>query len=175
MPRGPAPLPTVVKRLTGNPGRRPLNDAEPQPPRTGAAFECPPVFERDPVARAYWDELVPMLRRIRQITDADRGALIALCVQWSRYIEATEALQERDEHGRSRMLIRNENGTYSQHPYIAIANKSLQHCQKLWGELGLTPSSRSRVTTIPDPDGDPFAEFDAPTAPEREHTDPDTH
>jgi len=35
-------------------------------------------------------------------------------------------------------------------PYIAIADKALTHCQKLWIELGLTPSGRSRLHALPD-------------------------
>jgi P27 family predicted phage terminase small subunit len=156
-------LPTEAKRLAGNPGKRPLNMEEPIPPTSDATFEEPAELTGDPVAIAYWHELAPMLRRIRQITDADRGVLVALCVQWSRYVEATKMLAVRDAEGRSRMLIRLENGTYMQNPYIAIANKSLILCTKLWVELGLTPSARSRVTSQPDPHDDPFAEFDEPS------------
>jgi P27 family predicted phage terminase small subunit len=164
--RGRRPAPTAVKRLRGNPGKRRLNEHEPEPPRTGRAFVSPSELADDPVACAYWAELVPMLRQIRQITDADRGVLVALCVQWSRYIEATKALQRRDEQGRSMMLIRLENGTYMQHPYIGIANKALLLCTKLWIELGLTPCARARVTTVPiAPADDPFAEFDDPPQP----------
>jgi phage terminase small subunit len=46
-------------------------------------------------------------------------------------------------------------------PYLAIANKALQGCTRLWAELGMTPSSRSRVQLPPDA-SDPFAEFDVP-------------
>jgi P27 family predicted phage terminase small subunit len=159
---GRKPLPTAVKRLKGNPGKRPLNEREPQPPRTAARLAAPLELGDDAVACAYWEELVPMLREIRQITDADRGAMVALCVQWSRYIEATKALQRRDAEGRSMMLLKLESGAFIQHPYIALANKALLLCMKLWAELGLTPSSRSRVTTArPDPH-DRFAEFDEP-------------
>lgn len=163
--RGPKPKPTVVRLLDGNPGKRAINHREPKPPTTPQTFEAPRELQGDPVAVAYWNELAPMLRDIRQITDADRGVLVALCVQWSRYIEATAALQQRDEQGRSRMLIRMEGGSFQQNPYIPIANKALILCTKLWSELGLTPSSRSRVieTGVP-PGGDEFSEFDAPLA-----------
>jgi len=161
--RGRKPKPTAVKVLEGNPGKRVLNAREPQPPISPETFEPPRELAGDPVALAYWQELVPVLRQIRQITDVDRGVLVALCVQWSRYIEATAALQQRDEQGRSRMLIRLEGGTFQQNPYIAIANKSLLLCTKLWIELGLTPSSRSRVHTDGAPiGGDAFSEFDTP-------------
>ena len=46
--------------------------------------------------------------------------------------------------------------------YIGIANKALALCVKLWTELGLTPSARSRVSTVADEPGDEFSEFDKP-------------
>jgi P27 family predicted phage terminase small subunit len=166
MIRGTKPDPSAVRRLRGNPGKRAMNQQEPDPPRTAMRLAPPLELGTDSVALDYWDELVPVLARIRQITDVDRAALIALCVQWSRYIEATKALQQRDEQGRSKMLIKLDNGVYQQHPYIAIANKSLVLCTRLWAELGLTPSSRSRVQTVPMAhDDDPFAEFDEPHEP----------
>ena len=39
--RGRRPKPTRLKLLTGNPGKRPLNDDEPQP--QAAIPECPPA------------------------------------------------------------------------------------------------------------------------------------
>ena len=48
-------------------------------------------------------------------------------------------------------------------PWISIQTKALQALLKLWPELGLTPSSRSRVKTDAVPiDGDAFSEFDQP-------------
>jgi phage terminase small subunit len=48
-------------------------------------------------------------------------------------------------------------------PYLVIATKALAGCNKLWPELGLTPSSRTRVKTSPlSPADDPFAQFDLP-------------
>ncbi|HWI67880.1 MAG TPA: P27 family phage terminase small subunit, partial [Nitrospiraceae bacterium] len=62
------------------------------------------------------------------------------------------------------MVVRAPSGYPMPNPYIAISNKSLGNCVKLWIELGLTPSARSRVSITPGasfPD-DPFAEFDEP-------------
>lgn len=162
--RGRKPIPTIAKRLTGNPGKHPLNEQEPQPPRSAATFAVPAEIAADAIAVAYWNELAPMLREVRQITDADRGVMVALCVHWSRYIEATQVLQQRDEHGRSRMLIKLPNGMYVTNPYIGIANKAFDKCMKGWVELGLTPSARVRVM-VSDPVGggvDDFAEFNEP-------------
>jgi len=46
-------------------------------------------------------------------------------------------------------------------PYLSIATRALAGCNKLWPELGLTPSSRSRVKADgAGPDGDAFSMFD---------------
>jgi len=97
-----------------------------------------------------------MLRQLRQVTEADRGALIALCIEWSRYIDATHKVRELG------LVVTTRGGYPIPNPYLPIATKALAGCNKLWPELGLTPSSRSRVTIAPKPDDDPFAEFDAP-------------
>ena len=159
--RGRKPKPTEVKRLEGNPGGRALNDAEPLPPTTPAILDATPAeLEGDPVAIAEWRYLEPTLRRIRQITDVDRAALVALCLQTSRYLEAHRKVKV------SGLVVKTPRGYPMPNPYVAIENRALGACIKLWAELGLTPSSRSRVRTaddepvLPAAATDEFAEFD---------------
>lgn len=154
--RGAKPQPTTLKRLRGNPGQRPLNDNEPEPPPIDAWD--PPDELDDPKARTEWARLVPMLRQCRQITVADRGALIALCIEWARYLDAMR-------HVRKRGLVVKAatSGFLMPNPYLSVGTKALANCQRLWPELGLTPSSRSRVKMdgpAVDPDETAFAEFD---------------
>jgi P27 family predicted phage terminase small subunit len=155
--RGPKPKPTERKKLEGNPGKRPLNFREPAMPSAGEAFDEPPAeLGTDIVAVAEWQRLAPVLRRSRTVTEADRGALVALCQQWSRYLEANRSVSS------AGMVVRSPSGYPMPNPYIAIANRALASCVKLWAEMGLTPSSRSRVTTVGDDAiSDAFAEFDA--------------
>jgi P27 family predicted phage terminase small subunit len=96
-----------------------------------------------------------MLCRARQITEADRAALVALCLEWSRYMDAQTQL------ARKAMVVTTPSGYAMPSPYLAVANRALVACTRLWAELGLTPSSRSRVQTPAEPD-DAFAEFDTP-------------
>lgn len=154
--RGRKPKPTQQKILEGNPGGRALNRAEPEPPGPGADFDTPPPeLADDPVAAAEWTRLAPMLRRCRQITEADRSALVALCLEWARYLDATRRVR------RNGLVVVSPNGYPMPNPYLSIATKALVGCNKLWAELGLTPSSRSRVKMDgPPTPGDPFAEFD---------------
>jgi P27 family predicted phage terminase small subunit len=155
--RGRKPHPSWRRRLEGNPGKRAQNDAEPKLPAPAPGFDTPPVeLANNPIATEEWQRVAPMLRQGRQITEADRNALIALCVEWSRYVEAIGKVQQ------SSMLVRTPSGYPMPNPYLSIATKALSGCLKLWPELGLTPSSRSRVKVPDDAPADPFGEFDTP-------------
>ncbi len=154
--RGRKPKPTARKLLDGNPGKRALNANEPQQPPAGASFDVPPPELADQqLATAEWLRLAPLLRRARQVTEADRSALVAVCLEWARYILATREIAK---HG---LIVKAPSGYPMQNPYLPIATKALAGCNKLWPELGLTPSSRSRVSAEgPGPGGDEFSEFD---------------
>ena len=82
--RGRKPRPTVLKLMEGNPGKRPLNDREPTPPVEMP--ECPEFL--DARARAEWDRTVPVLAKMGLLTAADRSALAAYCVAYSRWVQA---------------------------------------------------------------------------------------
>src|SRR5262245_53429365 len=158
MARGTKPLPTAIKKLRGNPGRRPLNEHEPAFPPADAVV-VPDELAGDERAVTEWRRLLPMLQGAHAVTEAERASLIALCQQWSRYLEANASV------ARAGMVIKAPTSGYPMpNPYIGIANKALMHCTKLWAELGLTPSSRTRVQTVGRSETrDPFAEFDDPS------------
>jgi P27 family predicted phage terminase small subunit len=156
--RGRKPKPTSQRRLDGNPGHRPLNMDEPTTPALEEDFDKPPAeLDEAPIAQAEWRRLAPLLRKARHVSATDRTALIAACLEWSEYLEAMSKVRAL---GR---VVRTPQGYPMTNPYRTIATKALAACNKLWPELGLTPSSRSRITTtgIASPD-DPFAEFDDP-------------
>jgi P27 family predicted phage terminase small subunit len=158
--RGRKPTPSANRALAGNPGKRPMNEDEPRPPELADDDDAVPIeLDGNTLALAEWRRLMPMLRRCRQITEADRGALLALCLEWSRYIHATQQIATLG------LVVKAPSGYPIQNPYLPIATKALAGCNKLWPELGLTPSSRSRVRRDgdgPGPDGDAFSEFDEP-------------
>src|SRR5580704_2760820 len=65
--RGPIPKPSAIARAEGNPGKRRLNDCEPQPRATTP--RCPDHLDAE--AKKEWKRLVPVLRRMRVLTEAD--------------------------------------------------------------------------------------------------------
>ena len=79
MGRGRKPKPTALKKLEGNPGKRPLNELEPVPPTV--ALRCPNYLL--PEARKEWKRLAPILMGMGLLTAADAvplcGILSGLC------------------------------------------------------------------------------------------------
>jgi P27 family predicted phage terminase small subunit len=135
--RGRRPKPTRLKVLTGNPGKRPLNAAEPSPEI--ATPECP--LELGPVAKREWDRLVGELAPLRILTNLDRAALAAYCGAYGMWAEATEAIQK---YG---TMVKSPSGYPVQSPYVSIANRQAEIMMRIASEFGFTPASRSRIST----------------------------
>ena len=134
--RGRRPVPTRIKVLTGNPGKRPLNEHEPQP--EPAIPDCPPQL--GPIAREEWDRLIGELASLRIITALDRSALAAYCNAYGLWAEATEAIQK---YG---TMVKSPTGYPIQSPYISIANRQAEIMMRIASEFGFTPASRSRIS-----------------------------
>lgn len=138
--RGPAPQPTALKILNGNPGKRAINHNEPQP--TKKAPKCPSWLSRE--AKAEWRRVAPELERLGLLTVVDGGALAAYCQAYARWKQCEEVI-ERD--GMVSELVTDTGSTYlQQRPEVSIANKQLQVMKAFCTEFGLTPSSRSRMS-----------------------------
>jgi P27 family predicted phage terminase small subunit len=154
--RGRKPLPAARRKLEGNAGHRriPKEPGFPEPARE----DDPSELVGDRLALREWRRLVPILTTSRVLTAADRGSLVALCREWSRYLRATAEVKRRG------MVVRTKTGYPLPNPYLGIGNRALHYCTKLWAELGLTPSSRTRVHPAQDDrPKDGFAEFDQPS------------
>jgi len=162
--RGRKPKPSAQRALGGNPGHRALNADEPQLGDL-ADHATPPAELNDlPVAQAEWRRLSPLLHQAGAISEGDRTALLALCIEWARYVEARANAYPR--------VMTAPSGYAMPNPWLAIQTKALSACLKLWPELGLTPSSRSRVkTTGIVGAGNEFAEFLADERPAPRHDD----
>ena len=138
--RGPPPKPTSVKRWEGNPGKRPINEREPQP--TTGTPRCPSWLRKE--AKAVWRRMVPELRRMKVLTTADGEALASFCQAYVRWQEAEEFLAKhgpvyavRDERGQVRYM--------QQFPQVSIARHLLLILKAFYQEFGMTPSARTRI------------------------------
>jgi P27 family predicted phage terminase small subunit len=151
--RGRKPKPTHLKLLEGNPGHRPINLAEPKP-RAGLP-SCPSHLNA--AAKAEWKRLVVELQAIGILTRIDRAVLAGYCQAWGRWVEAEEKLKETPP------LIRTPAGYVQLSPWLTIANRERELMLRYMAELGLTPSSRTRLSVDRPgggvPEDDPLAEF----------------
>jgi P27 family predicted phage terminase small subunit len=137
--RGRRPKPTRLKVLTGNPGKRPLNEGEPRPEI--AIPDCPE--ELGETARREWNRLVGELASLKLLTNFDRAALAAYRGAYALWAQATEAIQK---YG---VMIKSPSGYPVQSPYVSVANRQAEIVMRRASEFGFTPASRSRISTHP--------------------------
>lgn len=135
--RGRKPTPTALRLLRNNPGKRRINDDEPE--HGPLAIECPPELTGE--AQREWDRLTQKLVTRGQVTDVDRGTLLAYC---SKYGQWSELEAEAKKHP---FVVKAPSGYPIPNPVIGMANKAYALMLKAAAELGITPSSRSRVHT----------------------------
>ena len=135
--RGPAPKPTALKRLAGNPGHRPLNKNEPRFP--AGVPPCPDFVLKDKIALAEWKRAVPELLRMGVLSEIFGTALAAYCMSYSQWQRAEIILRKEG----STYTMRN--GTTCTHPAVGIARQAMAATRVWAAEFGMTPASRSRL------------------------------
>ena len=145
MSRGTRPTPTALKVLHGNPGRRPLNGDEPQ---FKAGLPDKPAWF-DTYASEEWDRIVSNVNGQRILTKADLGILVATCLCYEQMRETLAIIKTL---GRS-YVVEDMGGNkhYKARPECVRFETAQREYRALLIELGLTPASRSKVKTLPEP------------------------
>jgi phage terminase small subunit len=85
MTAGRKSIPTEIKKLKGNPGKRALNDKEPKP--NVEIPECPAHLTGE--ARTEWDRITKELHALGNIARIDRAALTVYCMAWLDFVFAS--------------------------------------------------------------------------------------
>ena len=157
--RGRKPHPTELKFLRGNPGRRPLNHREPKHPAIDGDDIPGALLADNDIARgalAEWKRIVDTLSR-GHVATVDRPTLMAYCLKVGQW-QALEA-----EASAAKFIVHAPSGYPMPNPLIAMANRALALMLRAAAELGLTPSSRSRVVLAPheEPKGGAVDDFTA--------------
>lgn len=135
--RGPAPKPTELQRLAGNPGHRPLPRGEPHPER-GAPSRPDWLL---PEAKREWARVVPELDRLGLLTKIDRAALAAYCQCYGRLVQVEKILRSKG------LTFKTPNGYIQQRPEVSIAHKERALLRTYCHEFGLSPSARVGLAT----------------------------
>ena len=133
--RGPKPKATVIKLITGNPGRRPMNDREAKPK---VKIPHPPALLEGDALRE-WRRITVLLAEVGLITKLDRTVIAAYCQAWARWLECERMLKT------TGLIVRTPNGYPAYSPYLAASNKALDQLRQLTEQIGLSGSARSRI------------------------------
>lgn len=141
--------PTALKVITGNPGKRPLNDAEPQP--TATPPKCPTWLSAS--AKKKWKELAPELSRMGLLTIVDGDVLASYCQAWAEFEAATRTIEEEGRTVMSGGKVIGDGpdasvlgGQMQPHPAVAMQRSAWKAIKDFASLFGLDPSSRSRLT-----------------------------
>jgi P27 family predicted phage terminase small subunit len=145
--RGRKPVPTELKVIRGNPGRRPLPKDEPMPPE--GDVKCPSWVKGR--ARRIWKELAPPLAEMGLLTVLDVPMLADLCVVRAEFIKARADVDKRGieiEYARYDKKG-NEFTVTEDNPSVRIASDANKRAKSMEVEFGMSPSSRTRVKAAP--------------------------
>ena len=124
---GPPPKPTALKLLAGNPGKRPLNAAEPKP---SSGAKPPSYIVSDPALLLEWNRHASRLLPLGLLTEIDDDALGMMCLLQVRLRALCAAIAAGEVVGAA-----------------AIIDLS-KELRALWARFGMTPADRARVKVV---------------------------
>ena len=148
MMRGRKPEPTVIRAMRGNPSKRPL------PIEPKAADGAEPPADLTPAEQRFWNEVAPLLERVRILKETDALALTALCRDLAQEEEIRQQLAPvagPDGKLRQRLLIPvqfregAEKGVML-NPLFRVQTELRARIQDAFRNFGMTPSARTRVS-----------------------------
>ena len=143
--RGPAPKPDVIKKLEGNPGKRPLKDKDPFAIAYDSAPKPPKKLMKD--AKIAWRKMAPLLTAWGLLTPMTEDYFAEVCQWYARYLVTEKKVMEGGEEGVYKTQS-SESGYMSQHPLITQMNQYYEKWEKGIKEFGMTPMSWARYMSI---------------------------
>lgn len=134
--------------LRGNPGKRALSSAEPQPeiehlPVPGRFADMGTIGK---LATEVWEGLMPELVRWGLISRMDQHTLEVYVIAVARKQHADRQVAEVGD------LIKTPNGYLQHNPYLSISNRQAEIIRQIGSEFGLSPVSRTRLAGTAQPD-----------------------
>jgi P27 family predicted phage terminase small subunit len=164
MPKGSGrrPLPTAVKKLRGNPGKRALNEKEPV---VASGRPTAPKGLKG-IALAEWKAIVPELERMKVLSCVDGKALAAYCFSYAEWWEAHDEVERLGLVVEEPIVVGQGNDKevvgykYKRNPAVSIMHEAMKIMKAFLIEFGLTPAARSRLRVeTKAPEADPMDAF----------------
>ena len=133
--RGRKPKPTKQKQLAGNPGKRALNNNEPE--FTKLTKVDAPAWMPE-LAIGMWETIVPDLLANDVLTVPDLHNVESFCMAYCRWREAEQDITDNG------ITIHTEK-TVIKNPAVTVVNEAKRQMVQFGSLLGLDPSSRQRL------------------------------
>jgi P27 family predicted phage terminase small subunit len=156
MARGRRPIAAEIKEITGAYRRNPQRKNAAAPVCDGLTPAMPHWF--GPLEVEKWNELCGDLGRLKVLASDTREILVAYCTAYRRWREARDKVDATGlailEEGKDGQTI------WKRNPFVTEEQKYREHMNRLLPELGLTPASRQKLTSLKlddDKADDPFA------------------
>ena len=146
---GPKPKASELKKRSGAFVRNPQRENKAEPKPTLGNPHKPMIVKRDKIASKKWDEVIGWLENMRILAITDKDIVALYCLTYATWERSEDAIRVDG--------IVLESGKIN--PFVGKSQESSNKLLKLIAELGLSPSSRTRLTAGPVEDADPFAEF----------------
>lgn len=143
--------PAGLKAIQGTLRRDRINHNEPKPkPKIPT---CPDHLTDG--AKTEWGRICGELHDLGLLTGLDAAVLAGYCAVFDRWATAEINIRE---HG---AMIVTPNGFEQSSSWVTIAQKSLEIMRRYMTELGLTPSSRPKISAKPlkDDEENPFSKI----------------
>lgn len=134
--RGRKPKPTARKKAAGNPGKRVLNDAEPD---FGVMTNIDPPDWITGAARDMWLRVVPLLCREKVLQETDIHNVEIFCMAYGNWRMSSVDVAANG------IVVAGATGGPVKNPALTALNESAKQMASFGALLGLDPSSRSRI------------------------------
>lgn len=147
-------MPTKLKVLRGNPGKRALPKHEPEP--VEGEIKCPSTLKGR--ARTFWKRHEPILKAMGVLTTADVEMMAVLCETEAEFWAARDDVRKNG----TRLQVYTEGGSkWVSNPSVTQASDAGKRLKALMVEFGMSPSSRTRIAVKAKvEEDDPFARFE---------------
>lgn len=138
MTRGPKPIPTRLKKLRGNPGKRKIKNAAEPKPRSNNVIIAQLTGIGD-LSRAFLDKYGPLLKLEGLLTDIDQAGFELMGEHYAIAMRAAEIVE------REGLKTKDERGLDRKHPLLSVFRDNAVAFRNYAAEFGMSPSARSRV------------------------------
>ena len=132
------PIPTAIKKARGTLRKDRTNHKEPE---FSEDKDPSPAPFLQGYAREEWDRVYTELKDKGVLKFVDRMVLAGYCEAYGEYRNAAEHLSKSKTQ-----IFKTPNGSIQQVPYVSMKRNWMLVMLRYASELGITPSSRSRIS-----------------------------